>query len=117
MGDKILIVDDEKDCCDFLKEYLAGRGYEVDVAYNGLRAKHFVEAGAAYDCIFFDCNMPGLSGIEFCNMLKDCGNRAKRVMISGYDLINEDFTKSLGVDVFLRKPFSLENVKEVMGDA
>jgi DNA-binding response OmpR family regulator len=113
-GKKVLIVDDEKDCCEFLREYLAVRGCDVDVAYNGLKAKHFVDAGVEYDCVFFDCNMPGLSGVEFCSILKERGDRAKKVMISGYDLINEDFTRSLGVDVFLRKPFSLESVKEAM---
>lgn len=113
---KILVVDDEKECCQFFKQYLTKRGYSVDTAYDGLEAKDLLDKNT-YDCIFFDCNMPELTGIELIKIIKEKNPQAKKIMISGYDLINEDFAKDSGVDVFLRKPFSLEAIKEVVENA
>lgn len=80
---KILVVDDEKECCAFFEDYLTKRGHLIDTAYDGLAAK-------------------------------GKNPKAKKIMISGYDLINEDFAKYSGVDIFLRKPISLETVKEII---
>ncbi|MCX5698450.1 MAG: response regulator [Candidatus Omnitrophica bacterium] len=113
---KILVVDDEKEWCYFLKEYLTRRGYSVDTADDGLKAKDLL-AKQAYDCVFFDCNMPGLTGVELIKVIQEKSPQAKKIMISGYDLINEDFAKGLGVDIFLRKPFSLESIQEAIENA
>lgn len=110
---KILVVDDEKECCQLFEEYLTKRGYSVDIAYDGLEAKDLLDK-YTYDCIFFDCNMPELSGVELIKVIKEKNPKAKKIMISGYDLINEDFAKDSGVDIFLRKPFSLETVNEIV---
>ncbi|MBI5145223.1 MAG: response regulator [Candidatus Omnitrophica bacterium] len=110
---KILVVDDEKESCQFFKQYLTKRGYSVDIAYDGLEAKDLLDKHT-YDCIFFDCNMPELSGVELIKVIKEKNPKAKKIMISGYDLINEDFAKDSGVDIFLRKPFSLETVNEIV---
>jgi len=113
---RILVVDDEKECCQFFKQYLTKRGYSVDTAYDGLAAKDLLDKHT-YDCIFFDCNMPELTGIELIKAIEEKNPEAKKVMISGYDLINEGFAKDAGVDIFLRKPFSLETIKEVVENA
>jgi len=117
MSDKrILVVDDEKECCAFFKDYLTKRGHLVDIAYDGLEAKDLLDKNT-YDCIFFDCNMPELSGVELIKVIKEKNLKAMKIMISGYDLINEDFAKDSGVDIFLRKPISLETVKEIVENA
>jgi YesN/AraC family two-component response regulator len=58
--------------------------------------------------------MPELTGIELIKVIEEKNPKAKKIMISGYDLINEDFAKDSGVDIFLRKPFSLETIKEIV---
>lgn len=113
MKKKILVVDDEKDICMLFKDYLTKFGYEVDVGYDGLQAKDLLEINN-YDCVFFDCNMPELSGVELIKVIKEKNPGAKKIMISGYEAINEEFAKDLGVDKFLRKPFSLETIKEII---
>ena len=113
MEKKILVVDDEKECCDLFKNYLTRRGYTVDAAYDGAEARDLLEY-SKYDYIFFDCDMPELSGVELVKIIKEKNPEAKKIMISGYDLINEDFAKNLGVDIFLNKPISLEAVEEII---
>ena len=110
---KILVVDDEKESCQFFKQYLTKRGYSVDTAYDGLEAKDLLDKNT-YDCIFFDCNMSGLTGIELIKVIKEKNPQAKKIMISGYDLINAEFAKDSGADIFLRKPFSLAAVWEIV---
>jgi len=110
---RILIVDDEKEHCDFFTEYLTSRGYSLDVAYDGLNAKYLLECNI-YDVIFFDCNMPELSGVELIKIIREKNPEAKAVMISGYELINEDFAKDLKVDKFLSKPVSLQKLREII---
>lgn len=113
MKKKILVADDEKGCCVFLEKYLARSGYIVDIAYDGLQAKNLLSEDK-YDYIFFDCNMPGLSGIELIKVINEKNPGAKKIMISGYDLINEDFAKGLGVDAFLGKPIPLEDLEKIL---
>ena len=106
---KILVVDDERECCEFFRDYLVKRGHEVDVAYDGSEAAGLLDSGG-YDVIFFDCNMPEMSGIEFLKVIKKKNPEAGKVMISGYDLMDEPFARQLGVDMFLAKPVSLASI-------
>lgn len=110
---RILVIDDEKDCCDFFKNYFTRHGHFVDVAYDGDRAKDLIEE-QNYDIIFVDCNLPGLSGVELVKIIKENNPKAYMVMISGYDLIKEDFAKSLGVDEFLNKPISISDIEKIV---
>ena len=110
---KILIADDEEDCCDFFKNYFLKRNFLVHVAYDGLKAKELLENNR-YSHIFFDCNMPGISGVELIKIIKQKNPASRKIMISGYELINEDFAQGLGVDLFLRKPISLSQIEEII---
>ncbi len=110
---KILIADDEHDCCDFFKNYFLKRDFLVHVAYDGLKAKELLDNNR-YSYIFFDCNMPGLSGVELLKVIKEKNPTSRKIMVSGYELINEDFAESLGVDLFLRKPISLSQIEEIL---
>lgn len=112
---KILVVDDEKECCDFLKDYFTRHNCYVNVAYDGLKAKNLLEVNN-YDFIFFDCNMPELTGVELIKVIDKKNPKAKKIMISGYDSINGDFAKDLGIDIFLSKPISVKDIEEVIKD-
>jgi len=110
----MLIVDDESQCCSLFKDYFSKQNYLVDVAYDGRQAKDLLECNK-YDYVFFDCNMPELSGVELIKVIKENNPQARKIMISGYDLVNEEFAKYLGIDIFLRKPFSLKDTEKAMG--
>lgn len=110
---KILVVDDERECCDLFRNYFLKRGYTVDVAYDGVEADALLSIHV-YDYIFFDCNMPGLSGIELLAVIKEKNPGAKRIMVSGYGLVDERFARQAGVDIFLRKPVSLEMIRGIV---
>lgn len=113
---KILLADDDREYCLSLKRYLEkkNKDYQISLAFDGVEAKHCVE-GDSYDIIFLDCDMPFLSGIDLIRVIKKENPGAKVVMVSGYEGIEENFAKAAGVDEFLRKPFALSAIDEILG--
>ena len=110
---KALVADDEKEFCIFLKSCLNRCNFDVDVAYDGLEAKDLLLKND-YNFIFFDCNMPGLSGVELAGVIRDSNLEAKKIMITGYGVVDEDFINQFGIDVFLSKPIYIKDIERVV---
>lgn len=69
-GKKILIVDDEKDILEMLEKRLSSTGYSVIKADNGKDAIDMAKKEQP-DLILLDIAMPGMSGGEVAEKLKD----------------------------------------------
>ncbi len=67
---KILLVDDDPDFVDAVKTVLESADYDVTVAYDGEECLEKV-GGVKPDLIVLDVMMPGKSGYEVCEILKD----------------------------------------------
>ena len=71
MSKKILVVDDEPDAIDFVKEVLEGEGYMVVTAGDGVKGLAAMRREKP-DLVFLDVQMPELDGFEtFQEMAKD----------------------------------------------
>ena len=105
-GTRVLIVDDEKDFCFAFRDFLKNKGIDVDVALDGDSAKTLIES-VSYDFIFFDFNMPGLTGIDLPAIIKRHSPQAKKIMVTGYDLVDEKFKSLLELDALIKKPVKL----------
>lgn len=108
----ILIVDDTPDNIRFLSSLLQDQGYKVRKAINGKMALTAVQA-ALPDLILLDINMPGMTGYEVCEYLKqDAQTRSVPVIfLSALDDV-EDKVKAFqvgGAD-YITKPFQFEEV-------
>ena len=107
---KILIVDDEVNIVNVLKEYAIHSGYEVDEAFDGTEAVSKVENNN-YDCILMDIMMPNMNGYDAVRAIRAIKN-IPVIMISAK---GEEYDKlagfDLGIDDYIVKPFS---PKEVM---
>ena len=78
---RILWADDE---IDLLKPYilfLEEKGYSVSTAYDGEEALDLVRK-ESFNLIFLDENMPGLSGLETLDKIKDISPSVPVVMIT-----------------------------------
>lgn len=106
---KILIVDDEKNIVNVIKEYCEYNGFETDVAYDGLEAYEKAKVNF-YDCIIMDIMMPKMSGYEAVEEIK----KIKDVPIILCSAKVEEYDKlkgfELGVDDYIVKPFSPKEV-------
>ena len=109
----ILLIDDEKKICEFVKAYLDKEGYKTDVAYNGNDAINYLDNNQ-YDIVLLDRMLPDISGEEICNYIR---NNCKLVNIAIIMLTakTEDDDRiegfELGCDDYICKPF---NVKELI---
>lgn len=107
-GKKALVIDDEEEIREILVFYLGNEGFEVDEADSGEQGISKAEGGE-YSLIITDLNMPGISGDKVIEGLKNLSIEAKIVISTGNLEIDES-----AVHGSLFKPFSKENVKEML---
>ncbi len=79
----ILVVDDDPNTCDTLKDILEGKSYKAGVAHSGEEAIRYAKEKAC-DIVFIDVKMPVLNGLETYLMIKDTNPRTTAVMMTAY---------------------------------
>lgn len=85
MGERILLVDDEKDLLEVLDEFLTEKGYQVSTAQNASQALDLV-GREQFDLILSDINMPGTKGFELLAEVAQIRPTLKRALITAYDV-------------------------------
>lgn len=107
---RILVVDDEENIREVIKEYAEFEGHQVSEACDGMQAIEMVKNND-YDIIIMDVMMPRLDGYSAC---KDDG-KSSRIPVLMLSARGEEYDKlfgfEIGIDDYVVKPFS---PKEVM---
>ncbi|MEL7004678.1 MAG: response regulator, partial [Bacteroidota bacterium] len=67
---RILLVDDEVELTEPLSRVLKREGYSVQIAHDGETGYDLAVSGK-FDLLILDWMMPGLSGLEMCQRLRD----------------------------------------------
>lgn len=109
---RILVIDDEEVLCEILQYNLEQEGYEVDVAYSAEDALKLPLA--SYDLLLVDVMLGGMSGFQLARRLKSDEATARVPIIFCTARDDEDAAVTglnLGADDYIRKPFSLREVK------
>ena len=102
---RILVVDDSLTVREMERKLLQGRGYQVDIAVDGIDGWNVVRSGA-FDLVITDVDMPRMDGIELVALIKkDIHLHALPVMIVSYKDRPEDRARgmSAGADYYLTK--------------
>jgi len=111
---KVLIVDDDYRVRDLLKEAVQEQGYEAISVESGERALEELEK-QNFDLIFLDLVLPGLSGVDVLREMKARDVEAVVAVVTGYsDSPIALEAISLGPFVFIRKPFDMNHIIEVL---
>ena len=108
----VLLVDDEQMIIEVGQEILRALGYKVFVATSGHEALHIVqEKSSGIDLVMLDLIMPGLSGGETFDKLKEINPGISVLLCSGYSLSGQA-TEILdrGCNGFIQKPFKLREL-------
>jgi two-component system cell cycle sensor histidine kinase/response regulator CckA len=108
----ILVVDDEKMLLEVSREMLELLGYRVYAAGSGQDAiALYRERQNEIDLVILDMIMPGISGSEVFDCLREINPGIKVLLSSGYS-INSQVGEILdrGCNGFLQKPFRLEKL-------
>lgn len=102
---KLLIVDDEKNIREVVREYARLNGYETDEAEDGIQALEMVSQ-TPYDCIILDVMMPRLDGFSACKQIKKIRPVPVIMLSARQEEYDKLFGFELGVDDYVVKPFS-----------
>jgi two-component system sensor histidine kinase and response regulator WspE len=102
---RVLVVDDSLTVRELEKKLLRSRGYEVEIAVDGMDGWNVARTGH-FDLVITDVDMPRMDGIEFVTLLKkDATLKSIPVMIVSYKDRAEDRRRGLevGADYYLAK--------------
>ncbi|HEV2219942.1 MAG TPA: response regulator transcription factor [Casimicrobiaceae bacterium] len=107
----VLIVEDDKVIATNLYDYLESRGYEPDVAYDGVTGLHLAVV-RHWDAILLDVSLPGIDGLTLCRKLRDDARRDTPIlMLTAKDALDDKLRGfAQGADDYLVKPFSLKEI-------
>jgi two-component system nitrogen regulation response regulator NtrX len=113
----ILVIDDEKNIRETLKDVLEDDGYTVFTAENGKRGLDIIDVHAI-DVVLLDLWLPEMGGMEVLEKIKERYEEIPVVIISGHGTIDTAVraTKGGAFD-FLEKPLSIERVLTIIDHA
>lgn len=102
---KILVVDDDVNLGDTVREILGHVGHLVDFASSGVEAEAIIFV-STYDLMIFDWEMPQLSGVDLLKRLRTQGVQTPVLMLTGRSGIDDkELGFDCGADDYLTKPF------------
>jgi DNA-binding NtrC family response regulator len=108
-GVKILVVDDEPDLRDVISSRFTLEGCEVTLAENGQAAIDAMKV-KRFDAVVTDIRMPGGNGVELLDAIKELGDQAAVILISGFTDLEPQDALARGAKALLIKPFDLDDI-------
>jgi DNA-binding NtrC family response regulator len=111
---KILVVDDEREVRLVIQEFLAGKGYEVRVAGNGLEALAALETYTP-DVVLLDMAMPEMDGLETLKRISGLYPTLPVIMVTvNADIETTSKVLQLGAADYVPKPFDLDYLDQAV---
>ena len=107
---KVLIVEDEYNLADVIKERLEKEKLTVDIVEDGEEGYYYASTNT-YDLIILDVMLPNMSGFQILNKLRTDNINSKIIMLTARSTI-EDKLNGLenGTDDYLTKPFHMDEL-------
>lgn len=111
---KVLILEDEPKVVSLIKRGLEGEGFEFTVAMDGFTALKIAGLNH-YDLIILDVMVPGLSGLEVCNSIREADPSIPILILSALGT-TEDIIAGFDklADDYMVKPFNLAELRARM---
>src|SRR3989344_4576921 len=110
MSHSILIVEDDRDLLDYLRNALLEKNYRVSAAGNGMKALKIIEK-AAPDMVLLDMGLPDFNGEDLCRQIKKLYPQVIIMFLTAQDAsphIVHAF--DIGADDYITKPFIIDEV-------
>ena len=100
---KILIIEDDRNLLNELRDFLENKGYEVASVDNFLKASESA-LEMRPDLMILDINLPGISGFDICREIKEKSNIPVLMLTSRVGIEDEIKGLEIGADEYLAKP-------------
>ncbi len=110
MTTTILLLEDDQQLSDTVKQFLTYQGYEVLCAYDGLQAQDLAYE-RHIDMMLLDVKVPHQNGFDFLKNLRDNNVQTPAIFITSLNSV-DDVTRGfdIGCDDYIRKPFALKEL-------
>lgn len=111
---KILVVDDDKDVCEYLRQFLTEEGFKVKALTDSTRVAEELRK-ERYHLVLLDLKMPKLSGVELMQQIRKMDSDIIVIVLTAYPSV-ESAVETMKHDAFdyLQKPFKVEELREVI---
>lgn len=107
---KILIIEDEPEIAEGIKDYFMAKDVLCEIAKNYAIASEKIQL-YSYDCILLDLNLPGGTGFDLLREIKQLKKNDGIIIVSAQETLDTRINGlSLGADDFVTKPFHLSEL-------
>jgi len=114
---KILIVDDDREMLDLMRDVCEGEGFKVCTEQDGARALQRIER-EQFEAVVSDIEMAGIKGLELLERIKERSFLTPVIIITAFGSIQSAIkAMKLGAFDYLTKPFEMEELLVVIGKA
>ncbi|MCR5143263.1 MAG: response regulator transcription factor [Ruminococcus sp.] len=103
----ILIVEDNKELCELICDFLRAEGYTVSPAATGEKALSIFEKYGAR-LVLLDINLPGIDGFAVCRRIREQGNTPIMILTARVDREDKLTGLILGADDYIEKPYDID---------
>ncbi|GAB6168121.1 response regulator transcription factor [Clostridium carnis] len=109
MGDKILIIEDDKSINDILFHTLKSEGYSPYSSFSLEEANLFLKSNLP-NLILLDLNLPDGNGFDFCKYINSNFTIPVIILTAKSDIFDKVLGLELGADDYITKPFHIKEV-------
>ncbi len=111
-----LVIDDEQELAHLYKEFIKEIGYDAVSFTNPILAlEHYKRCFDKYSLILTDLRMPGMSGIEFANKVRELNSKVKIFLTTAFDMADikdyKDYQKAK-INKILQKPIKFSTLRK-----
>lgn len=105
MQNRILVIDDDRELCELLAEYLTAEGFSNEAVHNGLLGAEQAAQGD-YTLVVLDVMLPGLNGFEVLRRIRAASTVPVVMLTARGEEVDRIVGLELGADDYLPKPFN-----------
>jgi two-component system, OmpR family, response regulator CpxR len=103
--DRVLVVDDDVELCDLVKEFLEPEGLQVEAVHNGNRGLDRALSGE-HALVVLDVMLPGMNGLDVLRKLRASSTVPVLLLTARGQDVDRIVGLELGADDYLPKPFN-----------
>lgn len=100
---KVLLVDDDVELLELLRDYLLGEGFEIELRHDGDAGVRAV-LGGGFDAVVLDVMMPGIDGIQALRLIRSASAVPVLMLTARGDDDDRITGLELGADDYVPKP-------------